>query len=208
MTNNKQPRNKELTPGQLNAIDLLISGKNDRETAEILGVHRNTVIRWRLYDPLFKATLDYRRQDLFGDALERLRSAMPIAVDYLVDSIQKPYTDWALRAAAILLRPLVHAMVRPRPSARFTVEEDEVGESVPGAEGFHKLEERLKARAKADPDFDDPSIVADLRRLYEEHGEKTTLTDDAVSLDHVIDALLEVRCREALTTNLRDNQSK
>jgi len=35
-----------LTPEQLNAIDLLILGKTDREVSDIVGVRRETVTKW------------------------------------------------------------------------------------------------------------------------------------------------------------------
>ena len=38
---------QQLTPKQQTAIDLLLAGKNDRETAEALAVHRTTISRWR-----------------------------------------------------------------------------------------------------------------------------------------------------------------
>ena len=41
----------ELTIAQLNAIDLLVGGKTDKEVAGALGVHRVTVTPWRLYHP-------------------------------------------------------------------------------------------------------------------------------------------------------------
>jgi len=36
----------KLTPEQLNAIDLLIFGKTDKEVAETIGVGRNTISKW------------------------------------------------------------------------------------------------------------------------------------------------------------------
>lgn len=36
----------KLTPEQLNAIDLLILGKTDKEVSEAIGVRRETVTRW------------------------------------------------------------------------------------------------------------------------------------------------------------------
>src|SRR5262245_53775123 len=42
-----------LTLPQQSAIDLLASGKTDRETAELLHLSRTTVTKWRLYDPCF-----------------------------------------------------------------------------------------------------------------------------------------------------------
>lgn len=37
----------KLTPEQLNAVDLLILGKTDKEVSETIGVRRETVTRWR-----------------------------------------------------------------------------------------------------------------------------------------------------------------
>jgi hypothetical protein len=34
---------------QLSAIDLLVSGKNDKETAELLGLSRTCITKWRLF---------------------------------------------------------------------------------------------------------------------------------------------------------------
>jgi DNA-binding NarL/FixJ family response regulator len=36
----------KLTPEQLNAVDLLILGKTDKEVSETIGVRRETVTRW------------------------------------------------------------------------------------------------------------------------------------------------------------------
>jgi DNA-binding NarL/FixJ family response regulator len=52
---------KPLTIEQENAIDLLLTGKSDREVAETIGVHRMTVQQWRTAHPLFMATLAQRR---------------------------------------------------------------------------------------------------------------------------------------------------
>ena len=66
---------QELSIEQLNAIDLLATGKSDREVAEVVGVSRQTVCAWRLYDPYFRAELNKRRNELAmaaggSDALE------------------------------------------------------------------------------------------------------------------------------------------
>lgn len=75
------------TSQQQSAIDLLLSGKNDRETAEAIGVHRTTVTRWRLYHPLFQAELNRRRKELYGAAADRLRSLLPAALDILTEEL-------------------------------------------------------------------------------------------------------------------------
>ncbi len=76
-------RDRELTTEQQSAIDLLVLGKSDQETADAVGVHRVTVTKWRLYDALFQAELNKRRRDVFGTAADRLRALLPVAVEVL-----------------------------------------------------------------------------------------------------------------------------
>ena len=68
---------QQLTPKQQAAIDLLLSGKNDRETVEALAVHRTTISRWRLHDLSFVAELNRRRRELYGAAADRLQALLP-----------------------------------------------------------------------------------------------------------------------------------
>ena len=56
----------KLTPEQLNAIDLLILGKTDREVAEAVGVRRETVTKWHK-NPFFIAELNVKREELWRD---------------------------------------------------------------------------------------------------------------------------------------------
>ena len=62
---------QQLTPKQQAAIDLLLSGKNDRETAEAVGAHRTTISRWRLHDLAFVDELNRRRREVYGAAGRR-----------------------------------------------------------------------------------------------------------------------------------------
>jgi hypothetical protein len=73
----------ELTVAQLNAIDLLVVGKTDQETAEAVGVTRQTVNGWRNANPWFAAELNRRRQDLWGVSVDQLRALLPRAVEVL-----------------------------------------------------------------------------------------------------------------------------
>jgi DNA-binding NarL/FixJ family response regulator len=50
----------KLTPEQLNAVDLLILGKTDKEVSETIGVRRETVTRWHK-NAFFIAELNARR---------------------------------------------------------------------------------------------------------------------------------------------------
>jgi hypothetical protein len=81
MRTNGYIRQRGLTLEQQNAIDLLIAGKTDTETASAVGVHRVTVTKWRNYDPWFQAELNRRRQEVWGAASERLRAMLPKALD-------------------------------------------------------------------------------------------------------------------------------
>ena len=79
-----------LSVQQLNAIDLLIMGCSDRETADKVGVTRSTVTRWRLYHPAFRAELNAQRAAVWGQAREKLRALIPEAVGVLADAIRDP----------------------------------------------------------------------------------------------------------------------
>jgi hypothetical protein len=81
---------RKLSIQQRNAIDLLITGLPDQETADQVGVDRSTVTRWRLYHPAFQAELETQRAALWGNAKEKLRSLVSDAVDLLGDLMQSP----------------------------------------------------------------------------------------------------------------------
>jgi len=75
--NGKYP---ELTVAQLNAVDLLVTGKRDTDVAEAVGVTRQTVCGWRQL-PRFRAELNRRRREVWSAATERLRGLLPKALD-------------------------------------------------------------------------------------------------------------------------------
>jgi len=86
---------------QLNAVDLLVTGKSDREVAEVVGVSRQTVCGWRLYDPYFQAELNKRRKEVWGASVDRLRSLLPKALEVLERELEGG--DNSLRAALRVL---------------------------------------------------------------------------------------------------------
>jgi transposase len=67
--------NEQLTPTQLKAIALLIEGKNDRETAEEVGVNRATVNTWRNQNQYFIAEYNSRINQL-KDVIEATQHAV------------------------------------------------------------------------------------------------------------------------------------
>ena len=68
---------------QLNAIDILVQGKTDQETALAVGVARETVTRWRNDNPHFAAELNKQRRLIWAASHDRLRSLAGKAVDTL-----------------------------------------------------------------------------------------------------------------------------
>lgn len=76
-------KTRQLTTEQENAVDLLVTGVTDADVAEQVGVTRQTVCGWRNRDPLFAATLNARRRDLWSGHADRLRALVARALDVL-----------------------------------------------------------------------------------------------------------------------------
>ena len=92
-----------LTPEQLNAIDLLILGKADREVAEIVGVRRETVTKWHK-NPFFTAELNVKREALWTDAKLRLKSLAHEAVNVLTKGLSSCDEKIAITSAVHILK--------------------------------------------------------------------------------------------------------
>jgi hypothetical protein len=100
----QRQHSRGLTMPQLNAIDLLATGKTDRETAELLNLTRTCITKWRLYDPVFQAALNRRRAEVWASGIDRLRALIPKALDALADELEKPDSPNRLKAASEILR--------------------------------------------------------------------------------------------------------
>ena len=92
-----------LTPEQLNAIDLLILGKTDREVSELVGVARETVTKWHK-NPFFIAELNVKREELWADAKLRLRTLAHEAVNVLTNGLHSSDEKIAITAAVHILK--------------------------------------------------------------------------------------------------------
>jgi hypothetical protein len=91
---------KPLSVEQESAVDLLLTGKSDREVGEMVGVSRWTIQQWRTGHPVFMSTLQRRRAEVWGTTGERLRSLMSKAVDNLATAIE----GGSLKASIELLK--------------------------------------------------------------------------------------------------------
>jgi DNA-binding CsgD family transcriptional regulator len=92
-----------LTPEQLNAIDLLIFGKTDKEVAETLGIGRNTISKW-YKNAFFIAELNSRREALWVDSKARLKSLVHEAVNVLTNGLHSSDEKIAITAAVHILK--------------------------------------------------------------------------------------------------------
>ena len=103
-TMSKDPISNELTHQQETAIDLILAGKNDNEVAEKIGKSRSTVNVWRNHNLLFMATLNDRRQQMWGSQLNRLNTLAVEAVDVLQEGLQDEDIKVRLLAAIHILK--------------------------------------------------------------------------------------------------------
>jgi hypothetical protein len=92
-----------LTPEQLNAIDLLILGKTDKEVAETIGVGRNTISKW-YKNAFFIAELNVKREELWVDSKLRLRALASEAVNVLTNGLHSSDEKIAIMAAVHILK--------------------------------------------------------------------------------------------------------
>ena len=100
----KLDKTRQLSIEQQNAIDLLLQGKSDRATAEVVGVSRQTVWEWRNHDPLFIAELNRQRHELWSEANERMKSLANRALDVVELQLGSDDPKAALAAAKYVLQ--------------------------------------------------------------------------------------------------------
>ena len=94
-------KTRQLSIQQQNAIDLLVQGKSDRETAEAIGVSRQTVTNWRNNNPVFIAELNKQRKAVWGAQVDRIRYLISAALDVLEEDLQDTKNKHLRQKAAI-----------------------------------------------------------------------------------------------------------
>ncbi len=97
-----------LSSKQLTAITLFLAGQPDAKVAHALQVHRTTVTRWRLHNPLVVAELNRRRNALLSSTLNRFHVLTVKALKEIEAQLQDRKTSFCsdnrFRAASLLLR--------------------------------------------------------------------------------------------------------
>lgn len=93
----------ELTPAQLSAVNLLATGATVTAAAESADVARQTVSEWLNHDPVFQASLNLRRAELWAEQCDRYRAMLPKALDTVETALTEGGPD-ALKAALTVIR--------------------------------------------------------------------------------------------------------
>ena len=78
-----------LNSKQLKAINLLVSGKTDTETAELVGVSRTTIYIWKNKDFDFKAELNRNMNEVLQQARNKRISVLNKAYEVLEMALDK-----------------------------------------------------------------------------------------------------------------------
>lgn len=104
MARARQAQTHELTPQQIEAVSLLLSGKTITETAAALDVARETVSRWRHTDPDFEAVYNEGLRSVWEAGQVRLEEARGKAIARLVALMDSDEPAVALKAAMALVR--------------------------------------------------------------------------------------------------------
>jgi len=92
-----------LTQRQLNALDLLLSGATVTRVAQLLGVCRRTLTRWKNEVEPFKAELRRRREDLIDEHGDRLRAMVGKSLDVMDEHLENRWAPTCHRAARTIL---------------------------------------------------------------------------------------------------------
>lgn len=96
----KPSRPRQLTPQQITAVELIVTGRTDAEVAAQVGMTRETVNHWRNWNPLFMAAMNELRLGAWKATRERLRTLNAKALDVIEQHLQAGN----LKAALALLK--------------------------------------------------------------------------------------------------------
>jgi hypothetical protein len=95
---------RKLSEQQQAAVELLAAGKTDKEAASALNLPGDSVVRWRMHDPVFQAALNARRAENWRAGIDRLRSMIPKALDALADELNRAENPERCKIALDILR--------------------------------------------------------------------------------------------------------
>ena len=93
-----------LTDRQLAALALLATGKSVQMVADELGVHRQTLWRWRAHNARFRAELRRRQREMWEESMTRLQGMLHPSIDVIDSFLNARYDMHRFRAATTVLR--------------------------------------------------------------------------------------------------------
>ena len=88
----------KLSSQKLRAITLLVSGKNQRDTAKEIGINERTLSRW-LDQPDFHFTLRKGQEKAFKEGERLMSGAVKIAIEQLISILQDSDSSAAARVS-------------------------------------------------------------------------------------------------------------
>lgn len=97
---------RTLSAQQLVAIDAIVAGSNQQQTAAAAGVERHTIKRWQTDDALFIAELNSRQYETQQQNVDRLRRLGESALDVLENALASDDEKISLSCAMQILRML------------------------------------------------------------------------------------------------------
>lgn len=104
-------KHDKLTPAARAALEALAAGATVTAAAKAVKVSRQTVSDWLNHNPAFNAELTQRRAELWGQACDRMRALLPVALDRIEAALHTEGPG-SLNAALALIRM---AKVEPQP---------------------------------------------------------------------------------------------
>lgn len=96
ITRSHKKSHRGLSVEQQNAVPLILCGKSDREVAEMIGVARETITRWRNSDPAFMARVNYERKVLWDFGRDKVLTLQAKALGVLEKALDDGDTQSAL----------------------------------------------------------------------------------------------------------------
>jgi hypothetical protein len=109
-------RTANLSDIQLRAIDLLLQGYNDTQTAQLLSISPRTLWNWKNRDDDYREHLAEARHQLHATVTDRLESIVFKATATLLKFLDDPTDASRMKAAQILLSAA--SRYKPEPSPK------------------------------------------------------------------------------------------
>lgn len=103
--------NKNLSPIQLKAVELLTVGESINKVAKLCKIDQSTLYLWR-QQPYFKRELEHRKNEIYEEAVGSLRGIVVTATQQLSNILDSSETPPATKLRAI---EFILSTIKPEP---------------------------------------------------------------------------------------------